>query len=305
MLSLGRLATTVTLTSIFVRLRRGHWQNVVFYGSLEVNLLWSFWARSWAYRKISHRSRGSESQWHARTIVGGEESADFPRPSSSLNNSISEPSNYKFYLIPQIFMSGTLQYRWDVGTRKTQLLTTRNQGAKTGMGLLGPNPACRQFLLIKLYWHIVTFIRFVFSVAAFTIQLQSSCSKYIMAFNAPSICSLTLYRMSLPPAPTLGGGWASVQTAVAPVRTEGVSTRTGLQGAMEVWRKRRSQHRKVMDQQTFRAGLKEWVRFLQLILQTGSMISGRKCSVDKWPPRYVRRSKKWPRKMEHKEGKKG
>lgn len=33
MLSLRRLVTTVTLTSVFLRLRRGHWQNVVFYGS--------------------------------------------------------------------------------------------------------------------------------------------------------------------------------------------------------------------------------------------------------------------------------
>lgn len=109
-----------------------------------------------------------------------------------------------------------------------------------------------------------------------------------MAYNAPNICSLILYRMSLPPTPTLGRGWASVQIAIAPVGTEGLSTRAGLQGAMEVWRKRHShllgEHGKVMDQQTFRVGLKEWVPFLQLILQIGWMVSGRKCSMDKWPP---------------------
>lgn len=65
---------------------------------------------------------------------------------------------------------------------------------------------------------------------------QSRCDRYSMACNAPSICSLILYRMSLPPTPTGGGrgGWASVQIALSRVGTEGVSARAGLQGALEV-----------------------------------------------------------------------
>lgn len=39
-----------------------------------------------------------------------------------------------------------------------------------------------------------------------------------------------------------------------------------------------------MDKETFKMGLKGWVKFLQLILQTGPMISGKECGTDKWPP---------------------
>ena len=80
----------------------------------------------------------------------------------------------------------------------------------------------------------------VLSVAAFTIQQQSSCGRYAMACDAQNIYSLILYRISLSPTPALGRGWASVQTAISPVGTEVVSTREGIQGATEVWGKTHS-----------------------------------------------------------------
>lgn len=160
MLSLGRLATTITLTGIFVRLRRGHWQNVVFLWLLRSQPALKLLGKVLSLQKNQPQVKrfwepvACTDNYRRRGICR------LPWAFIIIEQQHLRAQQLQILFDSTIFMSGALQYRWDVGTRKTQLLTTRNQGTKTGMGLLGPNPACHQLLLIKLYWHIVTFIRF-------------------------------------------------------------------------------------------------------------------------------------------------